>query len=71
VEIEFTVDQTGKTSDFSVKSTSDKTLAEVVVAAVKKWEFAPAMRDGVAVSTTVELPVHIIDESVGPTYASN
>jgi len=70
VEIEFVVDPTGKPSDFSVKSASDHTLAELVVAAVKKWEFAPAIRDGVPVTTKVDLPVRITDESADA-YASN
>jgi protein TonB len=71
VELEFSVDPTGKPSDFSVKSASDATLAELVVAAVKKWEFVPATRNGVPVTTTVDLPVHIVHESTASNYASN
>jgi TonB family protein len=71
VEIEFLVDTTGKTSDFVVKSSSDATLSGLVVAAVKQWEFAPAIRDGVPVATKVDLPVRIVDESAEANYASN
>jgi len=61
VEIEFTVDAKGQATGFSVKSSPDSTLASEVVAAVKQWQFAPAQRDGVAVSTKVDLPVRIVD----------
>jgi TonB family protein len=71
VELEFVVDTTGKPSDFSVKSASDRAVAGLVMAAVKKWEFAPAIRDGVAVATKVDLPVRIIDESAEANYAAN
>jgi hypothetical protein len=46
-------------------------VAGLVMAAVKKWEFAPAIRDGVAVATKVDLPVRIIDESAEANYAAN
>jgi protein TonB len=71
VEIEFTVDTAGKPSDFLVKSASDGNLAELVVAAVKKWEFAPATKDGVPVTTTVDLPVRIGPESAVTGFAAN
>ena len=71
VELEFTVNATGKPSAFSVVSHTDATLAAEVVDAVKQWEFAPAIRDGVAVATKVELPVHIIDPEATARYASN
>src|SRR5580700_3054296 len=69
-EIEFTVDATGKTSGFKVKSSTDSALADAVVAAVKQWQFTPAKRGNVAVSTTVVLPVHVVDD-VGSSYAAN
>jgi TonB family protein len=71
VEIEFVVDTTGKPSDFSVKSASSGNLAELVMEAVKKWEFAPALKDGVPVTTKVDLPIRIISESAAANYASN
>ena len=64
VQLEFTVDATGKPADFSVKSSPDTTLAVAVVDAVKQWRFKPAVRDGAPVATKVSLPVKIVDEFV-------
>jgi TonB family protein len=64
VELEFTVDVTGKPADLSVKSSPDNTLSVAVVDAVKQWRFKPAIRDGAAVSTKVALPVKIVDDYV-------
>src|SRR5471030_1324615 len=47
VELEFTVDVTGKPADLSVKSTTDNTLAMAVMNAVKQWRFKPAQLNGV------------------------
>jgi TonB family protein len=69
VELEFIVDTKGLVSDVSVKSSPDSTLSEEVVAAVKEWKFSPALRDGMAVTTKVVLPVHIVDS--GSDYAAN
>ncbi len=63
VEIAFTVDATGKTSAFTVRSSPDATLAEAVVAAVKQWRFKPAVSEGVAVATNVVLPVVILESA--------
>ena len=64
VQLEFTVDATGKPAEFSVKSATDDTLSAAVVSAVKQWRFKPAVRDGAPVATKVALPVKIIDETV-------
>ena len=64
VQLEFTVDATGKPADFSVKSSPDNTLAVAVVDAVKQWRFKPAIVNGAPVSTKVALPVKIVDEFV-------
>jgi periplasmic protein TonB len=61
VQLEFTVDATGKTTDFSVKSKTDEALAVAVVDAVKQWRFAPAKSNGLPVATKVALPVKIVD----------
>ncbi len=72
VELEFNVDTDGQTSDFRVKSSPDSMLGEAVLAAVKQWQFAPAERNGVPVTTRVVLPVHIVDDSAaGARYAAN
>ena len=62
VQLEFTVDATGKPAGFSVKSSPDDTLAVAVVDAVKQWRFKPAVRDGAPVATKVSLPVKIVGE---------
>jgi TonB family protein len=70
VELEFTVDATGKPAEFSIKSTTDEVLATAVVHAVKQWRFKPVLKDGVPVATKVALPVKIVDDTlVGPTLA--
>jgi len=67
VQLEFIVDATGKPAGFSVKSDTDFALAEAVTDAVKKWRFAPAMSNGVAVATKVSLPIRIVDDSLAGT----
>ncbi len=61
VELEFTVDVTGKPAGLSVKSDTDTTLAAAVMDAVKQWRFKPAQPNGVPVATKVVLPVKIVD----------
>lgn len=61
VQLEFTVDVSGKPAGFSVKSSPDATLAAVVTDAVKQWRFQPAVVDGKPVATKVSLPVKIVD----------
>lgn len=64
VQLEFTVDATGKPADFSVKSETDHALAVAVVDAVKQWRFKPAQPNGVPVATKVSLPVKIVDDAL-------
>ena len=61
VQLEFTVNVTGRPTDLSVKSDTDTTLAEAVMDAVKQWRFKPAQPNGVPVATKVVLPVKIVD----------
>jgi len=69
VQLEFIVDATGQPTAFSVKSTSDETLALAVVHAVKLWRFKPAEKDGVPVATKVTLPVKIVDDALAGSVA--
>ena len=64
VQLEFTVDATGKPTVLSVKSSPDRALSVAVVDAVKQWRFKPAIRDGAPVATKVSLPVKIVEEYV-------
>jgi len=60
VRVEFVVDTTGHPSEFTVESGGDRDLAEAVVDAVRRWQFAPALRDGAPVATKVILPVRVV-----------
>lgn len=62
-DVAFTVMASGKPSDIRVRSSTDPELATAVVDAVKQWKFAPAQKDGLAVSTKVVLPIRIVDAS--------
>jgi TonB family protein len=70
VQLEFVVDATGKTAEFSIKSATDDVLAMAVVKAVKQWKFLPAEIDGKPIATKVALPVKIVESEVGNTFAS-
>jgi periplasmic protein TonB len=61
VKVEFVVDATGHTQDISVISTSDRSLADAVVEAVKQWQFTPAQRNGAPVAMKVILPVRVVE----------
>lgn len=62
--IEFTVDTAGKASAIRVLSSSDSTLSDAMVDAVKQWQFKPAMKNGQPVTTKVVLPVRVVSASV-------
>ncbi len=59
VEVEFIVTTTGTPTGISIRSSSDATLNDDVVAAVKQWQFLPAKKDGMPVATKVILPVRV------------
>ena len=72
VEIEFTVNTSGKPTELSVKSSPDEALSVAVVDAVKQWRFTPANLNGAPVATKVVLPVKIVDGPLpGNRYAMN
>ena len=60
VQVQFVVDTTGHTENVSVKSASDRGLADAVVDAVKQWRFEPAQLNGSPVATKVILPVRVV-----------
>jgi protein TonB len=61
VKVEFVVDTTGRTSDISIKSATDRDFAAEVVDAVKEWRFTPALHNGTPVATKVVLPVRVVE----------
>ena len=71
VEVEFTVNTTGKPSNISVLSSKDYALSDAVVTAVKQWQFKPAQKDGAPVATKVILPVRVVNSDVSDRFAAN
>lgn len=72
VSFEFVVDTAGKASGFTAPSSADSELVSIVVDALKKWEFKPAVSNGVPVTTKVVLPIRIVDNSASaPRFAAN
>ncbi len=71
VDVEFTVDETGKPANLTVKSHVDETLSSAVLEAVKQWKFKPAERNGVPVATKVVLPVKVVEPETSSIFAAN
>jgi TonB family protein len=59
VEVEFTVDATGKPQDVHVLSATDHAFGALVRETVKQWKFEPAKPNGTPVSMKVLLPVFV------------
>jgi protein TonB len=57
VVVGFTISKTGEVLNPSVVSTTNRDLDNAAVAAVRKWKFAPATNDGVAVSVKAVQPI--------------
>jgi TonB family protein len=57
VVVSFTITASGDVINPVVVSTTDRALDRSTLAAVRKWKFTPAMKDGVAVSITAVQPV--------------
>jgi periplasmic protein TonB len=57
VVVGFTITATGDVLNPKVVSSTDPLLDYPTIAAVRKWKFAPAMKDGVAVSVQAVQPV--------------
>ncbi len=53
VTVSFTVNAKGAVEDAAIVSSTEKVLEKPALAAVRQWTFTPAMKDGVAVSTSV------------------
>ena len=67
VDIVFVVDTAGRATDVSIKSGTDRELAEAAVDAVKQWRFTPAQVNGAPVATKCVLPIRVVE----PTQANN
>jgi TonB family protein len=57
VVVSFTISKTGQVLNPVVVSSTDRLLEKPTLAAVRKWTFTPAVKDGVIVSEKAILPV--------------
>ena len=71
VKVEFVVDTTGRTTDISIKSYTDRGFAAAVIAAVKEWRFSPALRNGTPVATKVVLPVRVVESAKASVFVAD
>ena len=55
-EVSFVVDETGRTRDFQVLKTNYAYFGSHAIAAVQKWRFRPATKNGRPVSCRVRVP---------------
>ena len=60
VTVTMTIDDKGQPSNISVHG-NDAKLKKSLVAAVSQWEFTPAKKNGVAVSSRVVVPVELTE----------
>jgi len=63
VRLSFVVSPTGTPVDIKVIDDADYELKAALVSAVEQWKFKPLVKDGVAVTTHMVLPVRIVDTS--------
>lgn len=59
VSLTMNVDASGKPTNVRVMSTSDQKAYKDIIATVSKWEFTPAMKNGKAVPSRIELPLEV------------
>jgi len=59
VTLRLNVDAAGQPSNIEVLAERDPALKRRLAEAVAQWQFSPARRNGVAVSTTIELPLEL------------
>lgn len=69
VVVGFTITATGDVVNPVVVSSTDRLLENPTLAAIRKWKFTPAMKDGVAVSVKAVQPVSFIILELHPAAA--
>ncbi len=62
VTVNFIVDEKGNVQEPKVVKSTHQELEEPALAAVKKWRFKPAKKDGVAVAVHVTIPIKFDNE---------
>lgn len=60
---EFVVNSSGLVESLKTDSKADPKLVAVLSEAIAQWRFAPAIRDGKAVSVKVVLPVYVTSKA--------
>ena len=58
VAVKVMIDVTGAVSECSVSKSTDPRFDEAALAAVKKWKFKPAQKDGAPVAIKIIIPIH-------------
>jgi TonB family protein len=59
VNLAMTIDASGKPRNVRVLAGGDQSAYKHIIATVSKWQFKPARKDGVAVSSKVVLPLEV------------
>lgn len=59
INLTMTIDEAGKPSNVRVSSVSDQAAYKRIIATVSKWEFSPARKNGLAISSKVQLPLEV------------
>ena len=62
VRLSLIVDVAGRPHDVKIVSASDRNLAERLLPAVAQWQFAPALKNGAPVATSVILPLRLVED---------
>jgi TonB family protein len=61
ITLSMVIDAQGQPSAIRVVGNSDRALLQSLQSAVSQWQFTPAKRDGMPVSTHVILPIELVD----------
>lgn len=62
VTVSIQIDEQGNVTDSMVEKSSHPAFDPAAVAAVRKWKFKPAKKDGAAVAVRVSIPVKFVFE---------
>jgi TonB family protein len=60
IRVRFSLDETGSPLKVELVRPQDTNLVHNLLPAVAQWRFKPAMQDGRAVSSEVELPIRLV-----------
>lgn len=60
IKASFKVDADGKVNTVKIVSLVDEAVRNAIENALYKWEFKPLLKDGIAVASTVILPIKVV-----------